>query len=92
MTGIERDIDAVQALIDAEALLPAKQAWHRLKPRLTAPVAVPEGMVLVQVERLQHVIDLLAERSRLNNARSPAHNARLLLEATLAAAKENTND
>ena len=57
------------------------------------PAAVPAGYALVPVERVQHVIDILAERAHLNNARSPAHNARLLLEATLAAAlaanKEN---
>lgn len=58
--------------------------------------AVPDGYVSMPVGRVQHVIDLLAERAHLNNARSPAHNARLLLEATLAAAlaanKENTRD
>jgi hypothetical protein len=50
------------------------------------PAAVPAGYVSMPVERVQHVIDLLAERAHLNNARSPAHNARLLLEATLTAA------
>ena len=32
---LQRDIDAVQKLVDAEALLPAKQAWQRIRARLT---------------------------------------------------------
>lgn len=35
MTDLERDIETIQKLIDAEALLPAKQAWHRIRARLT---------------------------------------------------------
>lgn len=34
MTDLERDIDAIQKLIDAEALLPARQAWQRIRARI----------------------------------------------------------
>ena len=45
--------------------------------------SVPEGWVLVPAERLQHASDLLAERAFGSPARSPGHNARLVIDAML---------
>lgn len=53
------------------------------------PQAEPVGeWVMVPRERVQHACDLLAERVYGNKARSPGHNARLVLEAMLAAAPQ----
>jgi hypothetical protein len=58
-----------------------------LAPELQ-PQAEPVGeWVMVPRERVQHACDLLAERTYGSKARSPGHNARLVLEAMLAAPK-----
>jgi acyl-CoA reductase-like NAD-dependent aldehyde dehydrogenase len=54
-----------------------------------APQPQPVGeWVMVPRERIQHACDLLAERTYGSKARSPGHNARLVLEAMLAAAPQ----
>ena len=80
---------SLRSLRKADAVMAALMPLSASTP--TPPAAVPAGYVSMPVGRVQHVIDLLAERAHLNNARSPAHNARLLLEATLTTAKENGN-
>lgn len=78
--------DLLAALDAARGTRGTWAAMLAASPAQQPAVAVPAGYVSMPVERVQHVIDLLAERAHLNNARSPAHNARLLLEATMTAA------
>lgn len=74
------DLDAAKAAAQADY-------EQRIRSALVEPapaVAVPEGWR----ELVQEAIDLLAERKYGNPARSPGHNARLMLQDAIAAAPE----
>ena len=66
-------------------------AWCRIRAALASPV-VPVSREEDVRDRLEHARDLLMERVHGNPARSPGHNARLVIDAILAALGTKATD